>query len=814
MILAFALCLAAPQEPSPDLIFEPPAELSEWERLLRRCENEEELAWVSSSVLIPFSRLDCPEERQSESVERILTWLLLEGEGGEDSALRHRLRGWVSPEGYQLCATVLLGNGAPEESDMRTALEIILDGPWSETRDFHQALALQQALPNTERSRLLRKWLEAEGRTAVLVAANALLSEGNEPLLLSLLQAWDKVWKPKDVSFLLEMIEVSSDGVDQSARMLLARKTQDVGLRNQLFFEAQSLEANRRDAITANLALQGPHSEIAARLAANLQSPDDKQRDYAERFLPGFLKPEELWKEYALRLDPNAHPLARAQRMVSLARMPIQEARTIATEWLLGGGWRSTAMARTVARELAKDSKVDSKLSQLFSIEELPIEVGFPLAIARAEFSQPAREWLRSMSWVGESARELQAIETLAKLSKVSDLPFLLDVARDWTLGSGMRAAAVSGIARHPLGREELQSWLNKSLNDFELLDALVRELALYGTASERKQIRSFVQDFEKESSRPEATEDQIAESLSLRLSLWQSQEARPLLEEQGILELELADEILSAKNLFETGLPDVRRLAGEFPRIHFCARALGANLRRFGEKLSSSFHERIDGAAVAPILHALSALPSGSAWEVAYDLANRSSLEASVLTRSLASLCSQSYLKSSSAYRESLRKLLSAPQHLRAYPWDLSAGLRSADSIAWVLPADRLQRELAIAEIREAPSKKKLELSSRLLLGFTSPSRLLVAARILRKHPFRDSVDQRLAKTVALRLCYRALDWAPTDARPYLELGNTHLKHGERRQASFAFENALRLAPPDSDWFHEAQEGLQASTP
>ncbi|MDP6941165.1 MAG: hypothetical protein QGH51_03965 [Planctomycetota bacterium] len=800
------------QDPSSDLIFEAPETHTEWEQLLNNCENAEELAWVYASVLIPGSSLEWSDEIRKEAPARILDWLLLNDEGEENPALRLRLRGWVSEEGYQRCANALLSTDSFVNRGPNSALDILLEGPWSETRAFHQSLALHPSANHFARARLLKKWVTAEGRNAVLQAANALLAEENHGLLKSLLMAWEKVWTPSDAHLLNEIISESTDEVAQGARLLLARHSVDFSMRAQLFLEAQKLEANRRNSITASLALQGPHSEIAARLSANLQSSNEEQREYSERFLPGFLKPEDLWKEYVLRLDSNAHPLSRARCMVTLARVPIPQARAIAGEWLVGGGWRYATHARSVSRELVQDPQVDSILPSLFSIDELPIEVGFPLAIARAEYSEFAREWLRKLSWVGEDARELQALETLAKVSEHSDLPYLLAVAQDATLGSGMRAAAISGISRHDVGREELLDWLKSSTQDFEILDAIVRELVLRGTLSDRQQIRSFIRELEEEAKKSGATEEQASESFSLRLGFWQSQESRPLLGEQKILESELIAELLDSEDLFSEGLPEVRRLASEFPRVHFVARALGAHFRKFESKLSENFENYITAAPVAPVLHALFALPSGSAWKAAHALSERTGLSSSIRLRALANLCAHSFFESTEAYRDSLAGLLEETKSLRAYPWDLSAGLRSEDSISWVLPADRLNRELLVTELFGASTKKKLEMSSRLLNGFTSPSRLLSAARVLRQENIQDSALRRLSKVVLLRLCHRAKDWAPTDSRPYLELGRTHLIFGEVLQARMAFESALRLAPPDSDWAHEAQEGLQAS--
>ena len=742
-----------------------------------------------AGALVPARSSHLPPLAGAER-ERVLD-LVLEGvlghhEEREPELLFERLRGALGDRELRALAAECAAAGDDPAGRRRaeTALEVLLGGPTSLAAPIWGELALDSGLPQDARVELLDRWILAVGRPALDCALDSLLEGGPPALQRRLLGLWLPMMTPADLPRLRAVTRDSNSTVADTAFQLWARQETDPAQRLEILRETLERPAHLRQVALRALAANGQEPALAEELVDLLDGPVADHHELAERVLPAFLAPERLFQVYLERLPAPERSASRAAAMVTIARIPVPEARRLAAGWLSAGGWADPVFGSAVARELGDCTEVDDVLPRLLETEEVPPEVARPLALARAATSETARSYLRRMLADPEQILQEQAIRALVGAGDPYDLPLLQEVVLQPGYASGARAAALGGLARPPGGRAWMLQLLEQEPPDYEVRAALVSGLIEHGDAGQR----AAALDHARRA--PGFDDPDLA--LGLALMAWQIQRGEPRPEEAGALCGELVEAIAAVRPRFEDGLPDPRRAAAAFPRVHGCARALARCMEAGGVL------PRIDPEPLHPpaLLHAAAILvreAPAAVQEWCRDLAQREQLDPSLRLRALATATQAGLLLGPQVAVPTLELLLRHPQALRDYPWDLAFGLGAEDARTWILPGDRLREELRLARAALVSGAERLELLLPLLEGYASPSNL-VDAGWLALADREGRAGGGAAAEAAVALARRAVDWAPRDPRPRELLARAWAAAGQVDLAEAAAADGERL--------------------
>jgi hypothetical protein len=628
------------------------------------------------------------------------------------------------------------------------ARELLLAAPSRLGLPAWEALALDDTLDTASQLEFLERWVRAAGRPALDRALDARIEDGPPEMRRRLITLWSADVRGEDLPRLQRLAHDPVESVADTALPVWAEHETDAARREDLFATALHRPAAVRGNALRALAANGQEEAFRTAILVLLEDPEPEMRRLAELLLPAFWPPEPLAALLIERLPPPTRPEARAGAMVALARVPAPAAREAAAEWLAHGGHEQLRYAAAVARELSDSAEIDAWLPRLLETEGVPEQVTRPLAVARAAHSEAAREALRRMLAAPEALLQQHAVRALARAGEERDLPLLREIAVQPGYASSARAAALDRLAEVPAGRAWLLRYLGEAPPDYEVRAALVRGLVEHGDAEQRAAALVHALD-------PSGFTEE-AERLGLELELRRAQEAHPRAAEAATLAAALAEAVAAAPGLRAEGLPDPRRAAGEFPRVHHLARALAACLAAGGAPAPLA----TDGQPAPPLLHAASVLVRAAPAEVraaCRTLAEDSELDPSLRLRATALVAQAGLRLGPDAAIPALERLVAHPAALRAYPWDLAFGLGAESARGWLLPLDRLVEELLLARAAAAPAAARAGLLRPLLEGYASPSNLTDAGWMLL------DTDPTAARDFALR----AQDWAPLDPRP-----------------------------------------------
>ncbi len=726
---------------------------------------------------------------RDRAVDLALEGLLSQDEQLEPELLYERLRGALGERELRLlavrCRLPAAGEGGDDEDPAvwrraETALELLQAAPASLAAPVWAELALDPALREDARVELLDRWIPAVGRPALDRALDALLEDGPPALRRRLLGLWLPMMTTADLPRLQRLSGDANRSVADAAFQLWARRETDPARRMEVFREIRRRPSHLRQSALRALAGNGQEPAMAAELIEMLDGPVAEDHGLAERVLPAFLTPAELFRVLAARLPSQEGSESYAAAMVAVARIPVPEARLLASRWLAGGGWEQLAYASAVARELRNSPEVDAFLPRLLETEQVPAEVARPLARGRAGASEIARRYLRRQLAAPERVLQEQAVLALVEAGDRYDLPLLQEVAMEPAYAPGARAAAVEGLAADEAGRAWLLELLAEELPDYEVRAAVVRGLVEHGDAAQRAAALDHAGEapgFDDEDLRA-----------GLELMVWQVQEGSPRPEEAAALTGRLVELLSSVRPRFRDGLPDPRRAAAAFPRVHGCARALARCLAAGGVM------PRLEIEPLHPpaLLHAAAILVREAPAPVqgwCRELAQRSELDPSLRLRAQATAVQAALILGARQAVPAIERLLQRPAALREYPWDLAFGLGAEDARTWVLPGDRLREELLLARAHLAGPEEAGRLLRPLLQAYASPSNLTDAGWLLLGADG-EAGDPGLAAAFARR----AIDWAPLDPRPRRLLSAAAAAAGDAEAAAAAAEDAERL--------------------
>jgi len=747
MILGHVALVIFAQDQALDFLHRGARNVTEWEQALQQTDPHHH-ALIASAALAParvsqlsysFPNLDL-EAAPDFSVQQlqhahdvVLSHLQDNHECSEREALLQRFRPWIKARDIQNCLA--------DEEQINLSFELISLAQWSVAHDFMPLVVSASYFTKEQRIELLRRWLSGGGRRAFKEALMVLDPTRDTFLIRAALSDWEDRMRVIDLPLVAQFVNVAEESLAQTARLMWARHEQDPQTRWEIFQAAIELGPSMRDGVVRALARRGPSEKISNWMLQHLAANDSPLREFADNFLPHFLTADKLYSEYAKRFNPLMSKRERALKIAALARLPQPEAREIAARWLVGGGWTQGRIAEQVARELAANVNSPLNLEQLFVVPNVSVEVALPLARVQAKQSSVARQWLRELLEVGSDFEQGQAVRALAAAAHKEDLALLFSLVQDLSFDPSARAFAIEALVKSELEWDvalvELIVAKQFQNDDFEVQQALVRDLVIYASDNVRQQVLNLIEKVDG----PFSGEF----SYDLKLAALSAQASAPRANEYLQLEKSLVAYLRAhTSDPYASGLPDPRELSAEFPAVHANAQALAAVISLLektnqepampGEQAKKWRPElkNLLAANKQPLsawVHILQVLPSGSAFNLAKQLSEQDSLPASIQLRLNAAALRHAFEISPKLASKWIRVLLFSEVALSDYPWDLAHGLSSTEAISWVLPADRLAEEhqLQVAMARRGTACD-LQLEQ-LLDSFVTPSVLFRAS-------------------------------------------------------------------------------------
>jgi hypothetical protein len=420
--------------------------------------------------------------------------------------------------------------------------------------------------------------------------------------------------------------------------------------------------------------------------------------------------------------------------------------------WLIEGGWNTGNSARLVVRYLSRSPQVDPLLPTLFTVDDLPQPILFPLALARAPYSADARHYLRGVLPELLPSAQSQVLAALAATGELDDFLLVRDFVEDAGNPVSSRVVALHALADQPDGSALLRRWSDPLPQDYQILVALIGRSVL----DPDPQLRQWAVDT---ALAPPATFDED-EALGLRFAAYRAIGRRAAAGDAERLATWLATTLMTTETRTPDGQPwtVLFRFENEFPELAVLLQAYvlcvhgteGGGEPALPPDFDSS---RVAADALVVAAAYLAPVAPRTAGDWFEDLAARSLPLADQLR--VAGL-SANRLPYGPVADAALDRLLADPDSLLTMPRVIVESFAPLGS-GWVLLHDRLAEQRLLARVLQgARPLADLEL---LLQGWVEDDVLATAA------DFAVELDTAEGRDLAIRLALRRIDLLPLSA-------------------------------------------------
>ncbi|KAA3606142.1 MAG: hypothetical protein DWQ01_18285 [Planctomycetota bacterium] len=765
------------------------------------------LAVVAAAALVPdrvSGRPPLNAEDRNHAVQTVLEELLRGKLDLHREAMHQRVRAWLQGRQVEFILQELLEDRVRHRS---MAINLVITAPYSASRSHLASFVLDPRPSVQERERLMERLIAGGGRPGLMELAPLLQPPYLDELLRRLLVLWTPLLQPEDHSTLERIFQQAGGSASRFALQLWAREEKEPQARLRILEYALELEPNLRQAVCQSLVRQGQWEALGQRLLPFLTRADPEDRRLALRFLPFFMPAPELLETYKQRLEPEASFRAQGSWMLSIVRLPLSEARSLAAQWLVEGGWRTGSMALTVSRVLRPFPEIDPVLERLLFLEEAPVSLLFPLAVARAPYSEDARNYLRGALSSQKGMRQEQAIQALGTAGEAADLRLLQEIAFDPQYRPMSRAEAIRALSLRAESAPLLLDLLAEPDLPYAAAEALIEGLSRQPEESLRQAARQAAF-----SGMGRTDPDELR---GLRTARWRALEDQPREGEIPLLAAELSRALAKVEDALPNEnrrLEDPRRLMVAYASVSACASALAAALKAFPQvdrpepwALPSS--DALGASWLATSFLAQLWPRAADAW--CQQVLAEPTLAPSVRVRWLATRV-RIHLDRGRPER-SLAALQAAwqdPDALWQSPWDLAFGLAQSEVRGWAFPVDRLVDAHLLAGARRQPGPQGFAGLRSLLQAYASPQQLMDGATLVAN--WADAENDPEAWALALDLASRAVELAPLEAHPRWLYGQFLRDRGQALEAAACFRAVLRLSPDGHALAKNAEKELQ----
>lgn len=764
-------------------------------RELEAASRAAEGALVAAAALAPERCTGRPAlggEARQRALDRVLRQMLQGEDVDSSEVLFERARGAVGARELERIADAL---ASEQRFHRRRALSLLLGAPYPSARPFLLELLQNPELPADLRGPIAERVIAAEGRAGAELALDQLGPETDEAFFRRVLIHVQDLVGPADHARLRDLAENGPSEGRNLALQLWARHETDPERRLVIFQHVVRGPARYLGPGLDALARRGPDAGIAASLSGCLDGMDRDLREMAVVMLPTFGDPEAVRADYEERLAQEPNAAASGPWACALAFTPSQDSRVVAARWLFERGWKAPLQARRVIAGLAGSDAMDPYLADFLHREEVPESLRHRLALVRVHESPEARSYLRAKLETESSVLLANVVETLSSAEDPQDAALLWDLARDPGFDATARAAAVRGLTHYEGAAGYLREWLAEPPQDYELAEAWVEAALRVGAPDLRRAVLEKVED----------GWGPPDHRLALRLAAWRAQAAEPRADEAEALAAQLVALLEADRDsarAARTPIPDPRALAGEYPELDRCARALVAAAAGRPPAALAAWDPA--GIPPAPLLFAAALLADGlptvsARWSE--EVASRADLPEAARVRALATWARAARDQPSVASAEALKRLLEAPWLLRAYPWDLEYGLAGTRVRGWVIPADRLCEWQLLSAARNAPAERAGRSLEALLDDYADPVVLQDASELALELPG--------GEPLAVALARRAWEWAPALPGPRLQLARALERAGDP-EALEVYRSLLDLPLASADQEELARAGME----
>lgn len=794
-ILCLGLHFQAPADPR-DWIhdgFRGPPELALRETLSPELQLAFDLA-----LLVPerTSGIVIPEEMRAAAAARALEAWIEGGPGAREAEVEARLTGVIGAAGAQRLAEALHGESAvPGEDALASLLKSV---PLADSAPSILAVALDREVHPSVRGDLAVHLILAFGRPALDALDPVLQPDEDDRLLRQLFTAWRTVVNLEDIPRLERIARESRGAAAQYGLQLWARIEPDAQRRLAIYDLALQAPGGYAALAIECLAEGGPDPIIANRLRSLLRAGSASQRGLALRALARFASHEAVLEEYrSLPEEPNV--AAASWWMPVLAQSPLPESQEAAALWLARGGFTRGATALTVTRSLAGKDALLPMLGALLGDAEVPSSIRLAIAVASAEKSPDALQYLQEVARKGSGFEQHQAVRALGASGGLEDLEWFGVLARGVEFDIEVRAAALEMLVLRGAGDALLNEWLSSPPVEWELLEGLVRRAIEHGSPEQRDTALALARtggglsDPDSQRALRIASWSALADRGEIRGFALLAQECMELLER---LEPEGRSAREDWKDLFDRlhDWPDIEGISTPARTLvaPISARPASMALRDWDPLLTSP-----EVLWVAAALWSSVDPEQAVAWLETLD-----ALELSPANRVRVQGLRAARARQPLIERESLRQLLQSPALLRGHPLYLAQAF-APEGARWTLFHDKLAEREILADARCQPPAEALRRLSALESGYVEVDVLHRAARFAAGEPE--------GATVALRLAERGLALHPLHADLALLRAELLERTGRAQVASEAWRLVLRLAPPGYVQHEIARERLHA---
>ncbi len=692
-----------------------------------------------------------------------------------------RLRGQIDQTAATQIAAMLQQESVPRRTEL---LSLLLEAPFAEVRSVLIDFTLEESNPAEDRGRVVATLLLLDGRRALHEILPTIRPDAEPPYLRRLFAAWRTCITPEDLPLLQKLAMEAEGFVGQFALQLWAMHARNPEARMLIFKLASGTDSSYRTATMAALARGGLDPEIGAAWVAELQAGDRNARRLARRFIPVFAGEQALLDAYQQR-EAGMSANQRNQWMPDIARLSLPAAAHIAMQWLVDGGWASGAPARSVVRYLARSEEVDPLLATLLSIEDLPQDIRFPLALARGPYSEDARVYLRAALPHFLPSEQSQVFQMLADHGALTDLLLMRDFVMDPAKPSSSRVEGMRALATVAEARALMGQWRDPLPEDYEMLATLMELFLL----SEQAELQQWA--FSTALSPPDFFD--ADERRGLRTLTWRVLGQRCAPGDAEILATTIATQLLAQESSTLPGeaWSQLFRFESNFPELAMalasylsCSRSQGLHSMTLPADFDSHA-VAADVLVVAASYLAEAAPETAAAWFA--DLAKRP-LQPEDLLR-VAGL-SASRLPAGPASNAALEQLLANPQALRAYPRVVAQSFAPV-GLGWVLLHDRLAEQHLLVQVLQG---QRPLLDLQVLLGGWVEDGILAAAA-----NFALETGSEEAKRLALSLQQRRTVHLPLSGEIHAAVAKLAASLGALDLAQKEGEIVQRLTPRDS---------------
>ncbi len=623
-----------------------------------------------------------------------------------------------------------------------------------------------------------------QGRPGLRALLPALTPDADERLLRQVFAAWRQIAAPEDIPLLERIAREGYGSPTQYALQLWGRMERDPRRRMQIFELAIESPSGYAHLALDALAEGGTDAAIAGRLRDLLRVGSSSQRGIALRALPHFDSQEAVLAAFR-GLGTPLSVSAAAWWMPVLAQSPLSEARAEAARWLATGGFGAGSVALTVVRALSDSPEVLPLIGGLLARPDVPSTISLPLAIAQAADSPDAIAYLRGVARSGSGLEQMQALQRLGGLAAAEDIDWFETMCFGSEFAPSARAVAFTQLMRNRAGERVIAAWLAQPPQDWELAEALVRDVLEYGDPAQRAAALAFARG-----GGGFAAED---ERLALRATAWHAlgQRGEPAgLEELAADFRELLEADADQGRPAEQDWRDLYERLHAWPGLESISAAARLLAPATAEAPLSAALAQWDPLSTSPeLLWAAAALwsgvdaPQALLWLDALDAMDLSEANR-VRVRALRAARARAPLPE----RQALRALLEEPRLLRAYPLLLAQAF-APEGAGWTLFHDRLAEREILADARCQPDAAAADRLAELLDGWCEPDVLLSAGRL--------AAELQGGATLALRLARRGGELHPLHPDLGILLAELLEKGGDVAAAREAWAAVERMVPP-----------------